>query len=119
MDLLNNWLIQVVLGNIAWNLLCKIVNYFKNYFQQLNKNTSQSSNATSNNLYPIDLLKKQYNACSKISSACVVLIVVILINNLLNSEFFYSLFIFSIIIIFLCYILMLGAFEGVLRHLDK
>lgn len=117
MNLLNNWLVQVVLGNIAWNILCKIAKYLKNYFQQLNEHTSQNPNKAK--LYPIDLLKKQYNICSKLSSICVIIIIVILINNLLNSELFYLLFITSIITIFLCYLFMLGAFEGLLEYFKK
>lgn len=117
LNLLNNWFVQVILGNIAWNILCRIAKYLKNYFQQLNEHASQDPNQAK--LYPIDLLKKQYNICSKLSSICIIIIIVILKNNLINSELFYLLFIACIIIIFFCYILMLGAFDGLLEYFKK
>lgn len=114
MEILDNWIIQVILGNIIWVIFCKVLKYFKNYLDDLDKhNSSKKTNA----LYPKKILEKQFNICFKISSISTISILVILFNNLQNKLPFLSI---SLMIgIFLCQILILGAFEGALKHFDE
>lgn len=118
MELLNNWLVQVILGNIAWILFCKIARSFKDYFKILNENNSKKLSINySKELYPKELLKKQFNISFKVSSVSTITLLVILANNL-QSKFPY-LFILLIIFDFFCYLFMLGAFEGATDYFDK
>lgn len=115
--LLNNWLFQVILGNIVWILFCKVVKYFKNYFKILNEyNSKNPNNNSSNQLYPKKLLKKQFDISFKVSSISTVTLLVLLANNLQYK--FSFLFLLLIIFDFFCYLFMLGAFEGSLEHFD-
>lgn len=118
MDLLNNWLVQVIIGNIAWILFCKIAKSFKNYFKLVNENnTKKTSNNYVKELYPKELLKKQFNISFKVSSVSTVTLLVILANNLQYK--FPCLFVLLIIFDFFCYLFMLGAFEGATDYFNK
>lgn len=113
MELLNNWLVQVIIGNIAWSIFCKVCKYLKSYLNDLPNNSSSNS---TNKLYPKRLLKKQFNICFKCSSISSITALVMLCNNLQLK--FPFLFTFLLIAIFFSYFLMLGAFEGAMEYID-
>lgn len=117
MNLLNNWLIQAILGNVAWILFCRIIKNLKTFLKTLNENNSkQNSSNSPKKLYSKKLLKNQFNICFKVSSISTISLLVILANNLQYQ--FFALFILLIIFVFFSYILMLGSFEGSLERFD-
>ena len=114
MELLNNWLVQVIIGNIIWIFLCNISKKVQKFFEYINETPASNS---STKLYPKELLKKQFNISFKVSSISTIVIFVILANNLQYKLQF--LFILLIIVVIFCYLFMLGAFDGATEYFDK
>ena len=44
MDLLNNWLVQVFIGNIAWIVFCKIIKWLHLKLKSSNKSSLMRKN---------------------------------------------------------------------------
>jgi len=109
MDLLNNWLIQAIIGNLVWLILAKIFKWFRDNSQIKNKEIINDKE------YSKILVKKQFSVCFWIASISTIILLVILLNQLQNKYSF--LFVFLIIIVFWCYILMLGAFEASFKYM--
>ena len=111
MNLLNNWLIQAIIGNIVWFILCKIVKWFRN------NSKKQKVEIIKDKSYSKSLIQKQFHICFWVSSCLSILIIIILINHLQNK--IPTLFLFFVIINFWCYILMLGAFDVSLDYVPN
>ena len=107
MNIFDNWLIQAIVGNIVWIVLCRLVKCFF---------TVQPYTPSNNpaDIYPKTLVKKQFYTCCRVSSVATITLIVLLFNNLYKQ--YESLCILLMITIFFCYILMAGAFDAALNN---
>lgn len=109
MNLLNNWLIQVFIGNIAWIIFCKTIKWI-----QKKLNSSSISSSINGKKYLKQFINKQFKISFFISSVLTITLIIMFANKLQNQ--IPELFILFGIIIFLCFLCMLGAFEESFEH---
>lgn len=109
MNIFDNWLFQSLVSNLVWILILAIVKWFRNRPKQ------EFAKPINNTEYSKTLVKNQFNICFYLSSFLTIILAVLLANNL---QFKYQfLFVFTIVILFLCYVLMLGAFEAAFKYM--
>jgi hypothetical protein len=109
MDLLNNWLVQVFIGNIAWITLCKIIKWLR-----IQLNSSVTKTYQPERKFTEQFINKQFKICFFLSSVLTISLIIMFVNELQKQ--FVALFIFLGIILFFCFLLMISAFEEALEH---
>ena len=109
MDLLNNWLVQVFIGNIAWIVFCKIIKWLHLKLKSSNKSSNINEKKFSKRF-----INKQFKICFFLSSLLTISLIIMFVNELQKQ--FVALFIFLGFILFFCFLLMISAFEESLEH---
>ena len=109
MNLLNNWLVQVIIGNIAWIIFCKIIKWL-----HIKLNSSNTNSSNTEKTFSKQFINKQFKVCFFICSILTISLIVMFVNELQKQ--IPVLFLLFLIVIFLGFLIMLGAFDESIDH---